>query len=362
VIRRGIASRPAGCRTIATVGSLAALVLLAAAPAASGHASTGAAAAGPGELVYVANADAGAVTAHAASSSGPVSPSRRNRDPNDPNTYWDPWGVTFDAGHHLYVQTFLSDATSFVFAPGAMGKDQPKRIFVGGGPDTRSIAVDGSGYEYIATGESSAEIDVLPPHANGRPGDLYHVQPLRTIPTDEATWFPWPDILTTDAENEVLAALVRSQGNAVEVFEGGPQGPSSPIRTITGPHTHLGTCPGQPCDQVAVTSSSLTGLTYVAVSESASTRICEFAANADGDARPVRIIEGPNTRFAGMVITGIAVSPRTGEVYVMVKRAQFGTGEVDVFARHASGDAAPERTFTDSTSGFVDAQGIAISR
>jgi hypothetical protein len=62
-----------------------------------------------------------------------------------------------------------------------------------------------------------------------------------------------------------------------------------------------------------------------------------------------------------MVITGAAVSQRTGEIYVMVKNGQFGNGEVDVFARRATGNVAPERTFTDATSAFVDAQGIAIT-
>jgi DNA-binding beta-propeller fold protein YncE len=317
--------------------------------------------AGGAELVYVANADSGPVTAYAESSSGAVTPVRRNLSPNDPNTYWDPWGVAFDAKRFLYVQTFLSDATSFVFGPRARGRHLPARIFMGGGPDTRAIAVDGLGYEYIATGEGSSEIDVLPPGANGDPNNLYEVPPIRTIQTDEQAFFPWPDILATDAQNELLAAIVRSPDNAAEVFQGGPFGAAAPVRVISGPETRLGSCPGfGTCDQMSVAVSALTGRIYVAVSAGTKTRICEFAGDASGDVAPVRIIRGASTRLAGRDVTGIAVSPSTGEIYVMVKRGQFGPGEIDVFARGANGDVAPERTFSDAASSFTDAQGIAI--
>jgi hypothetical protein len=344
-----------------TASAVAALAVIAAVAPAMARAQAGGRAGHGAELVYVANADGGPVTAYAASSSGAVAPVRRNRSPNDPNTYWDPWGVTFDTHRFLYVQTFLSDATSFVFGPRARGSHLPARIFMGGGPDTRAIAVDGLGYEYIATGEGSAEIDVLPPGANGDPNNLYHVAPLRTIQTDEEAPFPWPDILTTDTKDEVLAALVRSMDNAVEVFQGGPVGVSAPVRVISGSQTRLGTCSGfGSCDQMSIDYAALTGRIYVAVSAGSKTRILEFAGDADGDVAPMRIIHGASTRLAGKVVTGIAVSPSTGEIYVMVKHDQFGPGEIEVFARGANGDVAPERTFTDATSSFADAQGIAI--
>src|SRR5262245_454842 len=66
------------------------------------------------ELVFVANAGSGPVTAYPALSSGAVSPAISIPNPNLPDTYWDPWGVAFDAQQSLYVQSFLSNATSFV--------------------------------------------------------------------------------------------------------------------------------------------------------------------------------------------------------------------------------------------------------
>src|SRR4029077_16082911 len=95
--------------------------------------------AGSAELLFVANIDGSPVTAYSTSSSGPVSPAIGIADPNVPNTYWGPWGVAFDAQQNLYFQSFLSDATSFVFSAEAEGSAAPARIFRGGGPDSRSI-------------------------------------------------------------------------------------------------------------------------------------------------------------------------------------------------------------------------------
>jgi hypothetical protein len=63
------------------------------------------------------------------------------------------------------VQSFLSDATTFVFAPGATS---PTRMFTGLGPDVATVAVDPSGYEYVIGGEGPPAIAVEPRRANGK--------------------------------------------------------------------------------------------------------------------------------------------------------------------------------------------------
>jgi hypothetical protein len=313
-----------------------------------------------GELVYVADAN-GPVAAYPARSKGNTSPALTVLDPNLQNTFWNPWGVTFDKHGYLYVQSFLSEATTFVFPPGADSDEKPSRVFMGNGPDTRSIAVDSAGYEYIASTQQPAEIDVLAPKANGNPNNGYHVNPLRSISTDEAVWFPWPDILTIGSREEIIAGIVRSPANAIEVYTGGPSGGGSPIRVVSGPHTRLGSC-SQSCQNIAVTFSLPTKRIYVAVSAGGPllAHISTFAENANGDAAPLRTIEGSKTRLSGQVITGIAVSARTGEIYAMVKSAQFSPGEVLAYARNANGNTAPERAFIDPATSFTNAQGIAI--
>ncbi len=314
------------------------------------------------QLLYVADGS-GPVAAYAAKSTGAVSPvlTISNPDPTNTYSYWNPWGVAFDRFGNLYVQSFLSDATSFVFAPGARGHAVPRRIFMGGGPDSRSIAVDSAGYEYVATSESSSEILVMAPGVSGKSNDLYHVAPLRTIFTDEAVWYPWPSLLAVDSRSDVLAAIVRSQGNAVEVFAGGRSRNNSPIRVIAGPKTQLGSC-SSTCENFALTFSRYTGNIYVGVSSGARTRINMFAQNARENAAPIRTIEGANTGLQNSTITGIAVSECTGEIYAMVKGSQFGSpGKIVVFGRDARGNARPERSFVDFKTRFADANGIALT-
>lgn len=317
----------------------------------------------PRELVYVANAGSGPVTAYAASSRGAVKPVLTVANPNNPNTVWDPWGVAFDASGHLYVQTFLSDATTFVFPPGARGTTAPSRIFRAQGPDSQAIAVDAKGFQYVAGGESSEAINVVRPGARGRPGDLYSVPVARTISLDDS-FNPWADIVTVNTKNQVLAAVARPRGNAIEIFGGGSKGGQRPVRVISGSRTGLGSCPAATsrCDEVSITFSPLTGLIYAAVSAGPHHQhISVFAGNASGNARPVRTIQGHATGLDHKVITGIAVSARDGAIYVMVKTgSDFSAGRVAVYGRRAHGDAAPLRTFTDHTSHFADALGLAI--
>ncbi|HZM78326.1 MAG TPA: hypothetical protein VFC19_21590 [Candidatus Limnocylindrales bacterium] len=309
------------------------------------------------ELVYVANVN-GPVTGYPAASVGAVWPVRSLADPHDPNTFWGPWGVAFDAARSAYVQSFLSSATTFVYPPGAA---VPGRIFRVDGPDSRAIAIDAAGYAYVATGQAGAVISVAAPGASGVPANLYTVFPVRQIPTDETPFHPWPSILSTDNAGHVIAAVVRSQGNAIEVFTAGPSGPSWPVRTIAGPHTGLGSCAAV-CDQLAVSYSPLTDQLYVAVSQGQQTRINVYPASANGDTVPVRVIGGPSTGLAGQVVTGIATSRIDGSVYALVKPAQFNSpGTVLVFDRFAGGNTAPRRRFTDAATGLRDTQGIAIT-
>jgi hypothetical protein len=113
---------------------------------------------------------------------------------------------------------------------------------------------------------------------------------------------------------------------------------------------------------VSITYSPFTGRIYAAVSSASGARIEVFAGNASGDAQPVRTIAGSATGLSGNVITGIADSQLSGEIYVLVKQAQFASPSlVEAFARTASGNIAPMRVFTDANSRLPDAEGIALT-
>jgi hypothetical protein len=324
----------------------------------------GAGSAATGELVYVATAGNGPVTAYAASGNGSVTPARAVDNPNTPGTVWDPWGVTVDATGHLYVQSFLSNADTFVFPPGAQGATPPARIFVSQVPDNTSIAVDAKGFEYVLGTFSESSVAVSPPGASGTPGGAspFFVSPVRTF-TVNSSFGAWPDQLSTDSAGELLAAVSGQPHNAIAAFTGGANGSASPVRVISGPDTGLDCATS--C-KMSITFSPLTGRIYAAISDGAATRICVFAGNAAGDARPVRIIEGPATGLPGMFITGIADSQVDGTIYAMAQTSGFagsgGTGRINAYGRLANGNVAPLRSFTDSGSLFANAEGIAIAR
>jgi hypothetical protein len=312
------------------------------------------------QVVYVANADAGPVDAYNTSSAGSVSPVRQADNPNAPNSVWDPWGVAIDRAGSLYVQSFLSDATTFVFAPNPTAGVAPSRIFRAYGPDSRAIAVDNEGYAYVASGESGSLIAVVAPGAAGQPETLYSVEPIRTFTSGEGTFNPWPDILAIDGR-DLLVATANGAGNAVEAYEGGASGSSAPLRVLTGAATGLGSC-GATCDHLAIAYSPASADVYAAVSGgSEETHISVFPGSAGGDSAPVRTIEGAATGLDGKVITGLAVSQVTGEIYAMVKSAEFESpGQIEVFGATASGNIAPVRAFTDVSTAFADAMGIAL--
>jgi len=102
---------------------------------------------------------------------------------------------------------------------------------------------------------------------------------------------------------------------------------------------------------------------YVGVSSGASAHVSVFAEEANGNVTPLRTIQGDETGLSNKVITALAVSQRTGEIYVIAKEAQFdGAGKIDVYSRAANGDIKPVRCFTDAKTVFLNAQGIAVTR
>ncbi len=317
-----------------------------------------------GARVWVASASDMPVYAYAAGSSGRVEASGEADSPDDPNAVWDPWGVAFDSSGDLYVQSFLSDATTFVFPPGAGKGIAPLRQFMVDGPDSRAIAVDPTGYAYVQSGEGCCAIAVAAPGAAGQASELYHVDPVSTFEDDATGYDPWPGILSIDGSGNLLAAVTRTAGNAIETYQGGPSGSSTPLGVLSGSRTGLGACAGfSTCKQVSIDYSTATGELYAAVSgDGPFAHISVFAGGASGNTAPLRTISGFATGLVGRVVTAIAISPATGDIYAMVKTAEFGgAGRIEVFGSAARGDATPLRTFTSAEpGGFGDAEGIAI--
>jgi hypothetical protein len=305
--------------------------------------------AAPLEIVYVA-AENHAVYGYNAASRGNVSPIREADPPKDRNAFWDPWSLAFDRAGNLYVQSFASNATTFVFAPNPRRGVRPIRIFQLYGPDSQGIGVDNQGYEYVLSGDTCCFLAIGPPGAAGKANNDYYVQPVRTVGVGFA-YPPWPGTVTIAAGRDPVVVV----GHAIQTYQGGPTGSPAPIRVLRGRATGLS-------GQLGVTASPKSGLLYVTSSTGKSTtHISEFAADAKGNLKPLRVIQGGATGLSGRVITGIAVSPVTGDIYAMVKPSQYsGPARIEVFGKLAHGNVSPIRSFTDRATQFGDAEGIAI--
>jgi hypothetical protein len=83
--------------------------------------------------------------------------------------------------------------------------------------------------------------------------------------------------------------------------------------------------------------------------------VVEFAAGANGDAKPLRRITGSRTQLGQT--DGIAVDGR-GYIYV----ANAASYAVTVFGPHSRGNVAPLRVLSGSASGINEPDGIAVDR
>jgi hypothetical protein len=174
--------------------------------------------------------------------------------------------------------------------------------------------------------------------------------------------------VAVDAEDNVIVGVQSSTlGNGIEVF--GPQAQDGlPKRIIRGSNTGLG---GNDGTVPTVAFSSLNDRIYVGVSmregfgstsPNPNAHVSVFRSDGNGNIAPVRTISGTLTGLNGTSIFGLTGNPHTGDIFVMTNPSPFlAPGSVIVFARLADGNVAALRSFTDSTTHFGEAFGIAFS-
>jgi hypothetical protein len=177
----------------------------------------------------------------------------------------------------------------------------------------------------------------------------------------------YPTSVTIDSsDNIIVAVLGAPTGNAIEVFGSTAQGSAQPLRRISGPATNLGNSGFFQGGFFVVNYSPFTGRIYTATcgdsNPAIASHVSVFPGNGNGDIQPVRTISGTNT-LLGELITGLAGDQQTGEIFVLSTNSGLSTPTmVHVYGRFANGNVPPLRSFTDRTSGLLNAQGIAFSR
>lgn len=208
-----------------------------------------------------------------------------------------------------------------------------------------------------------------------------NVAPSREIHTPHGTF----GITVDEAAQEVFLSV--QHDSAIVVYRKGASGEDAPLRMLQGNRTRLADPHGIALDTkrgvMFVTNhgsthdSSVGSADYLSAAEKAERAklvnwpldrdfavpgsgrtlpptITVYAKNANGDAAPLRVIQGPRTGLNWP--TGIAVDPERGDVYV----TNDTTDAILVFDAEASGDVAPKRILKGAKTGLKNPTGLAL--
>jgi len=145
--------------------------------------------------------------------------------------------------------------------------------------------------------------------------------------------------------------------NRILVFQRTADGAgTTPLRVIEGPNTQLG---GRSNVRVAIDAETQTLFALVGPPDgdlTNSARVLAFAADADGDAAPLRVISGP---FASMVMgtgeipSGLGFDESSGRLLVSIGNTnQSSPGRVIVHSKNASGSAFPLAVLSGAGTGI----------
>jgi len=115
---------------------------------------------------------------------------------------------------------------------------------------------------------------------------------------------------------------------SITVFSRTANGDAEPVRVIQGPRTLLDQPDG-------ITQDPVTG--EIIVANTGNDSVLFFAKDANGDVPPVRVLQGPLTKLGGPV--GVSIDAKNNELWV----ANWDNHIAAVFPRTARGDMAPLR-------------------
>jgi hypothetical protein len=236
------------------------------------------------------------------------------------------------------------------------GSDTPKRTIAGALTllnRPAGVAVDTVNNElFVANDVSGAStITVYDLAANG------NVSPLRTL-SGASTGIEGPVGIAVDTVNDELYVVNyrTANGGSVEVFSRTASGNTGPLRTLQGTGTLLQDPQGMVLDlahdEFYVANSKF--------STAVGGDILVFARTASGNTAPTRSITGPTT---GLCNPGGAFLDTTHDE-LAVANSHFGSAacvqSVTVYARTASGDAAPLRTIAGGTTAMGNPTAVVV--
>jgi len=229
-----------------------------------------------------------------------------------------------------------------VYPRGADGNVAPLQAITG--PAThmsfpRGLAVDNQ-HDEIVVGDSD-RIFVYPRMASG------NASPIRTINLSDSSLV---NLAVDMAHGELLGVTADS----IVVYARTASGNDAPLRRIQGAATGLGVPLGHP---VGIAVDPAGGEIYVTRAGGQSEAVLVYARTADGNAAPIRQIDGPGTGLG--TPEAIAVDTVNGELLVL--NATFvPPPSVTAYPRTASGNATPLRTIGGASTGMASPLGLAV--
>ncbi len=265
----------------------------------------------------------------------------------------DPHGIFVDAlnnellvaneGHQFGVAPQAPSIT--VYARTASGNTAPIRTIQGaltGLSQPKNIYVDTVNNE-IAVANGSGSITIYSRTATGNAAPLRSISGLSTGLSNPA------GVFIDTVNNELVAG---NWGNhSVTVYSRTANGNVLPLRSITsnpgGPASGFGN-PG-------ALAIDLTNNEFAVTNCVSHPRVAVFSRLANGQAAPLRVISGQNTRVSRS-LHGVAVDPVNNEILIPSTLEDA----ILVFNRLDNGDLAPQRVIQGPSTGINKPQGIAV--
>jgi len=238
------------------------------------------------------------------------------------------FGMTVDENRGEMFITIQHDGAVQVFKKSAEGKDNAIRLLQGNKThlaDPHGIAFDPK-TRLLYVANYGTERDESFGVVQQMPHPLNTVQ----IRPNEQRLPNWPagNTLPYSLRREVLFGTGKFGPPSIVVHRADAEGNAEPVRVIEGLKTQLNWPTGISVDPER-------GEVYVA--NAAGDSINVFSATAQGDVAPIRQIKGPKTMLRNP--NGVSIDPINGEVWV----ANFGNHTATAYTWNANGDAAPIR-------------------
>lgn len=277
-------------------------------------------------------------------------------------------GVTIDGPkHELYVVNNDIEDTILVFSDDANGNARPKRYLfiphqswgVALNPQKDELAISIQQLDTIAVYRREAEkleapVRIIkgPDTGMADPHGIYWDTVHNEIGV--ANHGNYSVIGAYGAYDALNSQPEKTPGGhflppSINVYSGSASGNAKPVRVIQGPKTHLNWPMAMSFDPVH---------NEIAVANNGNSSVLIFSRMANGDVAPVRVIHGNLTQLDGPV--GVAIDTKNEELWV----ANYSDHTAVVFSRTASGNVAPKRIIRNApagtpTSGFTNPYAVA---